>query len=64
MIYSNDVADIEHFIASYPGRKEDTRSSPNVDFYRNEGKMQPDNMKYEDWMNKYGQDFEELEDNQ
>ena len=26
--------------------------------------MQPGNMKYEDWMNKNGKDYEELEANQ
>jgi hypothetical protein len=58
------LADIDSFIAGYPGQRDDTSSQPNVDFYRNEGKMQPGSMRFEEWMNKNSRDFQELEANQ
>ena len=36
----------------------------NLDFYRNEAPMQPDNMRYEEFTRKYAEDWYELESNQ
>lgn len=55
------VSDIVLFLDNYRGQLDDTSSQPNLAFYRNQGKMQPDDMKYEDWMDRYGNDFEALE---
>jgi hypothetical protein len=58
------IADIDEFLAGYPGQRGDASSSINVEFYKNQRKMQPDGTKYEDWMRKNENDYEELEANQ
>jgi len=52
------------FLDNYRGQQDDTTSQPNLAFYSNQGKMQPDDMKYEDWMDRYGNNFEALETKQ
>lgn len=58
------TADIDDFLAGYPGQQGDASTSANMEFYKNERKMQPDGLTYEDWMEKKENDFEELEANQ
>lgn len=64
MIIKLTQADIDDFLAGYPGQRGDASSSTNVELYRNERNMQPDGAKYEDWMKRNEHDFEELEANQ
>lgn len=59
-------SDIDDFLAGYPRQRDDLPSSstPNVDFYKDEKPMLPDRLRYEEWMKRNENDFEELEANQ
>jgi hypothetical protein len=64
MVIQLTHSDIADFQAGYPGQSNNLKLRANLDFYRNEAPMQPDDLRYEEFMRKYAEDWYELESNQ
>ncbi|RXK39092.1 hypothetical protein M231_03597 [Tremella mesenterica] len=55
--------DVTLFLRGYPGQRDDTNRYDNLKFYRGAGNCVPDGLKYEEWMERYENDYKELEMN-
>ena len=52
------------FLDNYPGTHDNPSAKANLEFYSNRALMQPDELRYEEFMTMYERDLQELETNQ
>lgn len=54
---------MDQFLASYPGQAS-SGGTANLDFYRGKAQMRPEKMIFDEFVRSYGNDWDELEENQ
>lgn len=61
---TSSQVDIEEFQRGYPDQGNNPKYRTNLDFYSNAAPMRPDNLTYEEFLNQYERNWNELEQNQ